>query len=335
MTSLKLPSQKTVKGPLTEKNINELRDFGYTVVSDFLDSDTCDSIQNRWLSVIENYNCGFDREKSSEWKSVNLPIGIRGMQDYPPIAQQSFVWDTRILLAPIFAALWNCEEEELVSSMDRVCFVPKTMLRRKNKSWWHLDQAKTEKWGKLECIQGFVTLEDIDPGDVALQVLSGAHDYHAEFMKKLGEKHKDDWYKFKGEDLEWYTSKPKVELKSVFAKKGSVVLWDSRIPHQAQRDLEAMAKRIKKDNLNNRYVIYVCMLPRERVKESKLAARIKAFEEGRATSHWPTEAKLFAKMPRWGAAEAITKYKFNQKKQLRHRDEKVTNPDLMRKLAGY
>ena len=52
MTSLKLPSQKTLKGPLTEKNIKELRDFGYTVVSDFLDSDTCDSIQNRWLSVI-------------------------------------------------------------------------------------------------------------------------------------------------------------------------------------------------------------------------------------------------------------------------------------------
>lgn len=77
------------------------------------------------------------------------------------------------------------------------------------------------------------------------------------------------------------------------------------------------------------------MLPRLCVKENKIAARIKAFGEGSATSHWPTEAKLFAKRPRWGASEAVSKYKFNKKKHLKHRDARVENMKLMRKLVGY
>ena len=94
-------------------------------------------------------------------------------------------------------------------------------------------------------------------------------------------------FKFKSEDFDWYTAKPKIELKSIFAKKDNIVFWDSRIPHQAQRDLKTMIL----------IIATFFMLPRLCVKENKITARIKSFKEENATSYWPNKAKLFAKNP--------------------------------------
>ena len=312
------------RAPLSEQHFAELKKNGYTIVEDYLEAEKCDILQKRWLRVMDHYDSGFDSTDRTTWKSANLPISTRGMQDYPPIAQQSYVWDTRLLCAPIYAALWDYKVDELVTSMDRVCFVPKTMLVRKSPSWWHLDQAKPSKWGGLYCVQGFLALEDIAPGDVALQVLKGAHRYHRKFMQHTGEEPKIDRYKLKDGDLEWYIEKG-CEIALIYVKKGSFILWDSRIPHQAKRDLTF-------EPVHDRYVIYVSMIPRVWVSEKKLAARIKAFETGRATSHWPDEARLFAAKPRFGQTERFT---FDLEKQLNHRDKKVSDTELMLKLVGY
>ncbi len=73
-----------------------------------------------------------------------------------------------------------------------------------------------------------------------------------------------------------------------------VYLWhrDSRTFHQG---IEAQKTRAEQ---NFRMVVYVCMMPRAQASPLSLKKRIKAFEERRMTTHWASNPKLFAKMPR-------------------------------------
>lgn len=103
------------------------------------------------------------------------------MQDYPPVSQEHWVWNARLATAPIFSSLWQTHQSGLISSMDRVCFVPPTQLLS-GKTWWHLDQSRSTRIGSLQCVQGMLVLEDIDESDVALQVMAGTQKYHGKFF---------------------------------------------------------------------------------------------------------------------------------------------------------
>ena len=96
----------------------------------------------------------------------------------------------------------------------------------------------------FKCIQGLITLFDVENGDATLACWPESHKHHEDFGKKFnlnksfaqggrGE-NQYDYQEFGGD-------KPKTEyLKSlglspccVEAKAGSLVLWDSRTVHQA------------------------------------------------------------------------------------------------------
>ena len=78
----------------------------------------------------------------------------------------------------------------------------------------------------------------------------------------------------------------------VKAKRGSLILWDSRTVHQG---IESKKGRRK---MNIREVIYVCYTPRSRANEKILKKKRKAFEDKRMTTHWPCKVTLFPKNPR-------------------------------------
>ena len=65
---------------------------------------------------------------------------------------------------------------------------------------------------------------------------------------------------------------------------GDMVLWDSRTIHC---NTPAFERPITSSNEPLRMVGYVCMTPRSLADEATLAARIKIFERGLSTSHWP------------------------------------------------
>jgi hypothetical protein len=254
------------------------------------------------------------------------------------------MWEARLAAAPVFASLWGCPKEELISSMDRACFVPYTRLKMNKKAalgWWHLDQAVAGRRGTLECVQGFVTLNDIGPGEVALTVLEGAHKHHARFFsehladERLGKITKD-WVKFipTEKDKEWYLAQEGVRETRVHAPAGSLVLWESRLPHHAMPP-ENPAARSQID----RYVIYTCMVPRSWARLTILKRRIAAFERGRATSHWPQDARLFGEKP-WvrGAdpEEVLLDPHFDPvKKQVEKLPQTVSDYLLLKRLVGY
>ena len=230
--------------------------------------------------------------------------------------------------------------------MDRVCFVPYERLRinKANQAGWpHLDQARATRRGTLECVQGFVTLNDIGPNEVALQVYEGAHKYHKRFFEEVVCKdadraHKcanDDWCKFDaaaGTDRAWYMAQPGVKEVRVHAPAGSLILWESRLPHHAMPPADN-AQRSRVD----RFVIYSCMVPRAWASDAVLAKRIKSFEAGRATPHWPHEGKAFPHKPRtYGKDTTLLDPNFDPRvRQLPALETRTTNYGLVKRLVGF
>eukprot|EP01128_Nolandella_sp_AFSM9_P011218 TRINITY_DN793_c0_g1_i1.p1 TRINITY_DN793_c0_g1~~TRINITY_DN793_c0_g1_i1.p1 ORF type:complete len:363 (-),score=77.14 TRINITY_DN793_c0_g1_i1:53-1141(-) len=337
---LSLPDEATINDTdsrLKWKHIESLKQHGYCVVENALDVNEGNQIVKDWKKCYESYGVGFKAADPSTWKlSKHRPMGTRGMQDYPPVSQEFWVWNARLAMAPIFSALWQTSESGLLSSMDRVCFVPPTQLLT-GKTWWHLDQSSVKRRGVLACVQGMLILEDIDEGDVALQVMANSHKHHAQFFEehlsqdevRFGKCKNMDWHKFNEGDTDWYLKQKDVEKVRVHGKKGSLILWDSRLPHHAvppPRDIRSGRTRL---------CIYVCMVPRKLAPEKRILAHKKWFETGRATSHWPQDSKPFARIPRTYGGALREFPGFNLEKQLRDRDEKVSDVKKMRRLVGY
>jgi hypothetical protein len=90
-------------------------------------------------------------------------------------------------------------------------------------NWFHTDQS-FEKPNKC-CIQGFINLYHVNDKDASLFILEGSHNYHQEFKNQYNPECKDDWYKLKEGEKEFYLNKGCTEY-AVKAGVGSMVLWD-------------------------------------------------------------------------------------------------------------
>jgi ectoine hydroxylase-related dioxygenase (phytanoyl-CoA dioxygenase family) len=227
--------------------------------------------------------------------------------------------------------------------MDRVCFVPYERLKLNAVTadgWMHMDQSRRHRRGTLECVQGLVTLNDIGAGEVALEVFEGAHRYHKLFFEQCmpldseEEKaaNKRDWCRLSAEQKQWYLQQKGVKQVRVHAKAGSLILWDSRLPHHAMPPRDN-SQRSKVD----RSVIYSCMVPRSWATPKILKKRIKAFENGRATSHWPQDGNTFQYKPRTYSSDIeLFESDFDpQERQLKFLPTQTTNYPLLRRLVGY
>lgn len=160
-------------------------------------------------------------------------------------------------------------------------------------------------YSNMQCIQSWVTSEDVEPDDATLSVLEGSNALHYEIGSKIyegldskskGKFYKEDWYKFNQDDLSLYRDCPRVD---VVCKAGSMVFWDSRTVHCGRGPKRG--REVKRF----RNVVYLCYMPEFMIPDKIKAKRRKAYEELRTTSHWPNKAKLFSKMPRIYAADTI------------------------------
>jgi len=323
----------TITACFTDQHRHELATRGWTVVENIIDMETCNVLKKEWLDTMESYGTGFKADDPTTWLPSTVPPNLRGMQSWPPV-QERFVWEARLATAPVFAKIWDCAPKNLLTSMDRVCFVPPSRLHNKQ-SWWHLDQTNTDLRGRFACVQGFVTLEDIGEGEVALEVMEGANPHHGTFFSEHLDPQRaakcttGNWHKFEPKDTAWYLSRPGVAVKRVHAPAGSLVLWDSRLPHHAGPPADP-SKRSQK----TRFVIYTCMMPREEASDKTIAKRLEAYEQGRAMSHWPNAPKLFAKKPRTYGKE-LPCADFDIPAMVARAQKRVSDWPLMRRLIGY
>jgi hypothetical protein len=108
---------------------------------------------------------------------------------------------------------------------------------------------------------------------------------------------------------------------------GSVALWFSKTFHCGR---EALPDRLEK---RIRMVMYVCMTPcpPEELKTTQrmLAAKRKAFETARTTTHWPHRVKMFPMKP-WTRGAPLPAFNCPKTDSLA-----TTLTPLARRLCGF
>lgn len=275
-----------------------LKEYGVAIIPDILTIEECDNYDNQsWDCLNELTRGKIDRYDSSTWKYFYedlFPKHNMLLQNY--IGHAQYIWDLRQneKIVNIFSKFWKKDCEELLVSFDgtSISFPPEITgrgWRERAKKSLHCDQSFTNN--EFQCIQSWVTFNDVCEGDASLLFLEGSHNYHKEFAISTNNNVKDNWYKLTPEDIEFYKNKG-CEEHIVQCSAGSLVLWDSRTIHCG---IEPSRTRTEP---NFRNVVYLCYTPRELCTSANLKKKQKAFDESRMTSHWPHKQKLFSKTPR-------------------------------------
>lgn len=275
-----------------------LNNYGVATIPNVLNEEELENNRNElWIllnKLTENMEIPISKDNPSSWKSYFNLIPKKGMllQNFG-IGHSQLAWNIRQnpKVASVFAHLWKTPKEELLTSFDGMSWQPAHEVTGKGhlvKSWFHCDQSFTNN--NLKCYQGQVLLYDANVGDATLRVLEKSHKFHGDVANQFKITGKADWYKIDKDQEKYYIEKG-CEDHSVLAKAGSLILWDSRTIHQGQVSLRNRPEQ------KNRCVVYVCMTPRSWALPKDVNKKIKAFEEQRATSHWPHKIKLFPKFP--------------------------------------
>lgn len=283
-----------------EHIMETIAEYGVAIVPDVLDDEECDNmISGMWdyfEHITQNWDNPINRNNDKTWKEFYKLFPLHSMLiQYWNIGHSQVAWDMRQnkKIVNIFAKIWNCRRRDLVVSFDGMSFnpPPETTKRgwNRNNLWYHTDQSYTRN--KFECVQSWITANDVNEGDATLAFLEGSNKYHKTCAKKFKIQNKSDWYKLNETELEFYTNKG-CEHKRIKCPKGSLVLWDSRTIHCGTEALQ------ERDMPNFRTVIYLCYMPRELCDEKNIAKKQKAFNELRTTSHYPCKIKMFPKNPR-------------------------------------
>ena len=310
------------------ENLKEtLNKYGVAIIPKVINEIECtNTINGMWKyfeHITQKWETPITRNNENSWKQIYKLFPMHSMLiQHWNIGHMQVAWDLRQneKIVNIFSKLWNCKNEELLVSFDGISFnIPPEVIKRgwnRNNTWYHTDQSFTRN--DFECIQSWVTANDVNVGDATLSFMESSHLYHKDCKEHFNLNDKKDWNKLKKEHEEFYLSK-RCEYKKIHCPKGSLVLWDSRLIHCGS---EAFRER-EKPNL--RAIVYLCYIPRSICKEKDLLKKQKALNELRLTTHWPSKPRLFPKNPRTYGSELP--------------DITIIDPpiltDLGKKLAGF
>ena len=301
--------------------------FGVAIIPNVLDETECDSMVNQiwdfFETISKTWTIPIDRKNKDSWVGFYKLYPMHSMLiQHWGIGHSQASWNVRenVKIVEIFAHLWGCSVNDLLVSFDGLSFhLPPEITKRgwnKGNTWYHTDQSYTSN--DLTCIQSFITGLDINEYDATLSFMEGSNKYHKEFSEMFNITDKADWFKLNDEQNTFYSGKG-CNIRNIKCPKGSLVFWDSRTIHCG---IEADKRRILP---NFRTIIYLCYMPRSQSNAVNLKKKQKAFDEGRATTHYPCKIKLFPKMPRTygGTVPIITPI------------EKPVLSELGQKLAGF
>ena len=287
--------------------------YGVAIVSGLLNDKECKHMKSGMLDFLETITKEWDKpidrnDKSSYTQIYNLfPKHSMLLQNHA-VGHSQVAWDIRqnLKIVNVFAKFWDVKATELLTSFDGFSyhFPPEIMKRGyyRGNTWFHTDQSYMRP--DFECMQSWVTANDVEDGDATLAFYEGSNKYHADFATEFGGDDikstlgSGDWFKLNKEQESFYVERGCVP-KCIKCPKGSLVCWDSRTIHCGVE-----SKRNRK-NYKDRAVIYTCYTPRSLATEAALKKKRKAFDEMRTTSHWPHKPKLFPLKPRTYGKELV------------------------------
>jgi hypothetical protein len=303
--------------------------YGVCIYENVLTDEECStSISQTWDFFEELYPV-IDRNNQDTWKYIYDLKPLHGMLfQHWGIGHAQYIWDLRSKpkIIEIFKVIWNIilknkypERNENVQnlkvSFDGASFgIPPEVTSRgwNGKDWFHIDQrykpidAEENIYTNMQCIQSWITTENVEHDDATLSILEGSNVLHSEIGPLLYEKaipkvkstlYKNDWYKFSQDELNtYYRDCVRVNIE---CKAGSMVFWDSRTVHCGRGPIR------NRQESRFRNVVYLCYMPSFMVSDKIIAKRRKAFNDLRTTNHWPNKSKLFNKMPRIYSSDTL------------------------------
>ena len=277
--------------------IEKLKTDGVAVIPNIISLSKIKSYQNQLWDMLNHLTQKLEtpikKDDIKTWKTIyELYPNYNMLLHRWGIGHSKLCWGIRQeqKVIDVFSHIWKVKPDELLTSFDGMSIhFPHEITKRGHytgEDWFHTDQSQLKK--DFCCVQGMVTLFDINEGDATFRCMKKSNNFHSQFFEKYDIKSKGDWYKLNEETSSYFD---KFEKCSIIAEKGSLILWDSRTFHQG------IESRIERKIPNIRNVIYVSMLPRNTATEYDLKKKRKAFNKKRTTSHWSNKSRLFSKLP--------------------------------------
>lgn len=259
---------------ITTDRVNKLPSildkYGVAILENYFTGQYADEVFDSVKKWLIDLDIGLTNDKST-WLNKNLPLGPRYGMHQSIISNAPKMWELRENFYSIFQSILG--EDNLLTSIDGASFFP-TKFSPKNKAdWAHIDQTISSDF---MCYQAQFIASDTDAIFVCTPK---SHKAHAKIIKKFKIESKDNWYKFTDNDVN--------HLQNLFgenyqvpihAKKGSVILWDSRTIHSAKYPNYSEDKW--------RAVFYISMRSKTSYAVENINTIQRAVLTGKTTNHW-------------------------------------------------
>lgn len=268
----------------------KIREHGVAVRPRVFTPEQCALANEQADAMVAYYSPGFDRSDPSTYAQARRDTDAihRMLMQHHGIGHWEHAWNARQEeeAAKVHAAFHECEPRDMLSSVDGISVsLGSNRLDDNSKHWFHRDQSLLRN-GE-ECLQSFVTFNNVGENAATLRVLVGSHllgddfslykqqqlrdecdqlpqgtmsddefaqfkaDQAKEMWKKMG---KGDWYKLTEDDVKWFVDRGCEDV-CICAEPGDQVFWESRLIHcgqEAHKDYDGPFRN----------VVYLCFRPR-------------------------------------------------------------------------
>lgn len=283
------------------KFLEYLEEYGYVVIKGVASASDVAAAHDALWEFLQPA-CGMKKEDPSTWTDFKFhQIGSpdMGILHSNGINHSAYLWKARLLpkVRQAFASIYK--DNNLLTSFDGGNIfrpwhnksIPDAELIRTRSGWFHVDQGS--KLRGLQCVQGLVTFTDADAETGGFCVIPGSHKYHDDLVSKYG----GGGSNFVRCPMEY----PALDDAQILPKlkAGDLLLWDSRTIHcncpslLPSNNSNSSSKGsespliTKSPNELLRMAAYVCMTPAKWATAEVLRTRVKLFERGKGTTHWP------------------------------------------------
>ena len=310
----------------TEEALKHFNEHGYVVFRSVIGKDEVKQAMRLLWDWLEGLQTGLQRDDESTWVEENWPPSLPGgIIPWLGIGQAKVQWFLRVQpgVKRAYAALWGCDEADLISSFDGVClFRPEHETVNETSLPLHFDQNPLTKPGKC-CVQGYCNLLPTTPHTGGGTIIPGSHRKFESFGEQYREKMEalqgEDHFIFPQDDEFIRTSRRTGACKVPQLEAGDMFLWDSRTVHCStagsevtvddglKPSLEELKQREQEANELGgfgllRAVSFISMIPRAQLQDRNdiKAKRKEAVRNNITTSHWCSE---FVDTSEYGAFE--------------------------------
>lgn len=286
--------------------VDYLKANGFVVIRGVASADEVEHAKGLLWKYLQE-NSYMRKDDPSTWTNKNFKTGGDAQSGILGgyIGQSKFCWFTRLLpkVKEAFKSIW--ETDDLLVSFDggnifRPWWTQELEERITSSGWFHVDQGSGLPG--MHCVQGLLTLTDAHAGTGGIILIPKSHLLHEDLMEATFRRKQNfvripnDFHALKGKQLI-----PKLSA-------GDLVLWDSRTIHCNSPAIETPTASLEE---MLRMVSYICMTPRAWASEEVLKDRVKAFQKGVTTSHWPHRAEY--QIPEWPDVNSLSDVSPEQK----------------------